>query len=90
MRDQSREEQVELLSFCRRSMARNMGKRRKSERKRRKRRKEGEKEKKLYSETLEPNSAKKKRKSAGKIGEWLYNPYRFSFEFSLKKERNKF
>ena len=55
-------------------MARNVRRRRRRERKRRKRRNEGEKEKKkkrLCSKTLEPNLAKKKRKSAGEIGEWI-------------------
>ena len=63
MREQSREEQVELLSFCRRSMA-GIWEEKERKRKRRKRRKEGEKEKKLCSETLELKSTRKKRKSA--------------------------
>ena len=59
---------MELLSFYRRSMA-GTWEEKGRKRKRRKRRKEGEKEKKLCSETLEPKSARKKRKSAGEIGE---------------------
>ena len=61
-----------MVGFWQKKYDWNVEKRRERKRKRRKRRKEGEKEKKkkrLCSKTLERNSAKKKRKSGGEIGE---------------------
>ena len=71
-------------------MARNVRRRRKRGRNRRKEEKKEKKKKRLCSETLERNSAKKKRKSAGEIGEWvefylLFLPLILNFKKLLNK-----